>query len=113
MHELAIAMNIVEIAEEKAKESGVEKVLEIELEIGTLSGVVLEALEFAMAEAVKESVLEGAGLRIETTQGRGKCNECGKEFIIEDLYTNCPDCQSFDIEIIAGQELRVKAIYVE
>ena len=64
MHELSLAVNIVEIAEENAQSAGVQKFDEIVLEIGTLSGVVIEALEMAMDSAFKNSVLEHAVLNV-------------------------------------------------
>ena len=48
MHELSIAVNIVEIAEENARKEDAKLISEIELEIGSQSGVVLEALELAL-----------------------------------------------------------------
>lgn len=53
MHELSIVMGIIDIAEKEAKMAGVSIVEEIELEIGLLSGVEMEALEFAWNHAIK------------------------------------------------------------
>ena len=41
MHELSIAMNIVEIVEENAAAANCKAVSEIDLEIGSMSGVVI------------------------------------------------------------------------
>jgi hydrogenase nickel incorporation protein HypA/HybF len=60
MHELSIAMSIVEIAEDNAAMAGVKSVSEIQIEVGNLSGVVDEALEFALEEAVKNTILRNA-----------------------------------------------------
>jgi hydrogenase nickel incorporation protein HypA/HybF len=113
MHELSIAMSIVEIAEENVKQSNVTTVSEIELEVGELSGVVFEALEFAMEEAVRDTVLKDAIRKIIRIPGVAKCNECGFEFGTEDIYTPCPKCASFDSEVIKGKELRVKSLIAE
>lgn len=113
MHELSIAMNIVEIAEENAKQSGVNIITEIELEVGDLSGVVLEALEFAMEEAVKNTMLKDAKRIITSIGGMAKCNVCSHEFSIEDIHTPCPECASFDSEVIKGKELKVKSLIAE
>ena len=48
MHELSIAMNILEIAEENAKKLNAKIVHEIEIDIGELSGIDFDALEFAL-----------------------------------------------------------------
>lgn len=110
MHELSIAMSIVEIAEENAACSGVKTINEIQIEVGVLSGVVHEALEFAMEEAVKNTVLQNAKRVVINIPGKAKCNECKFEFELNDIYTPCPKCSSFNNEIISGQELRVKSM---
>lgn len=113
MHELSIAMSIVEIAEENIKQANLSKVTEIELDVGELSGVVYEALEFAMVEAVKDTVLQNAVRKINRIPGKAKCNDCGCEFEAEDIYTPCPKCASFDSEVINGKELKVKSLIAE
>ena len=113
MHELSIAMNIVEIVDEEVKKAEASVVRELELDIGRLSGVVIEALEFALTEAVKDSVLEKARITINDIPATAKCNECQFEFAVEDLYTPCPSCHSFDTEIISGGELRIRSLFVD
>ena len=113
MHELSIAMNILEIVDEEVKKAEASVVRELELDIGQLSGVVIEALEFALTEAVKDSVLEKARIIIHEVPATVKCNECHHEFAVEDLYTPCPSCRSFDTKIIKGGELRVRSLLVD
>ena len=68
MHELSIAANIVEIAEEFAFTHKATKIDKIELVVGKLSGVVSDSLEFAMEFAVKDTVLEHAEIVIEEVE---------------------------------------------
>ena len=111
MHELSIAMSIVEIAEENAAMAGVKN--EIQIEVGNLSGVVDEALEFALEEAVKNTILKNAKRMVIKTPGKAKCLECSHEFAVDDVFTPCPNCSSFNNEIVSGQELRVKSMLGE
>ena len=60
MHELSIVMGIIKIAEVEAEKAGAKNVDLIELEIGNLAGVEIEALDFAWTEAVKHTILENA-----------------------------------------------------
>jgi hydrogenase nickel incorporation protein HypA/HybF len=113
MHELSIALEIIEIAEEQVKKANALTVSEIELEIGELSGVEVDALEFALEVAVKDTVLSGAKRTVDVVHGRARCNDCSDEFPVEDLFTPCPECQGFNTRIIQGQELRVKSLFVE
>ena len=113
MHELSIVMSMVDIVEDELQKSGAGAVLEIELEIGTLSGVILEAMEFALDEGVKNTILGKTKKKIISIPGRAKCNQCSHEFDVEDLFTSCPECSSFDSTVIQGEELRIKSIVVE
>jgi hydrogenase nickel incorporation protein HypA/HybF len=113
MHELSIALSIVEIAEENAKNANTSVINEIELDIGTQSGVVLEALDFAMQSAVQGTMLEKANVKINSIPARAICAQCQHEFFVNDLFTPCPECGNPFCEIIQGKELKVKSIKAE
>lgn len=113
MHEFSIAMNIVDIATDYARKENVSVVKEIEIEVGELAGVVMDALEFCLEAAVKESILEGARMNIISIPAKARCNSCSHEFRIHDLYSLCPKCNSPAPEIMEGTQLRVKSLLVE
>lgn len=110
MHELSIIQSIVEIAEEQVRSREASKVDEIELEIGQLAGVEWSALDFAWEVGVQHSVLAEAQRIIYKIKGEAKCAECGTAFEMQNLYDNCPRCQSYFNTILKGKELRVKAL---
>ncbi len=112
MHELSVALGIVRIAEEETKKAHANKVETIELEIGTLAGIVFDALNFVWPSAVKDTVLENASLQINVIKAKGKCIDCDTIFDMEQLYDSCPKCKSNFKGIIQGKELRVKALEV-
>ncbi len=112
MHELSIALNIVDIASRETAKAGANSVSELELQVGSLSGVVIEALEFALKEAVRNSVLEKSEIIISEVEAMCKCNDCGMEYKAEALYDICPECHSADRTILQGQELLVKTLQV-
>ena len=108
-----IAVNIVEIATESAQNENAALVKEIDIEVGQLSGVVIDALDFCMEAAVKDTLMEGAKWNLIDIPGRGRCRSCSHEFEIRDLLTVCPECQAPSPEVYQGKELRVKSILVE
>lgn len=110
MHELSIALSIVDIAEEEVKKANASKVEKIELDIGNLSGVEIDALEFIWQEAVRSSVLENSERRINRIRGKAKCMECAEEFEMEQLFDACPKCNQYFNEIIQGKELKVRSL---
>lgn len=113
MHELSIAMGIVELAEKEAKKAGGEVIESIELEIGKLSGVEIEALDFAWPVAVKGTMLANAKRTVINPSGKAKCIDCGFVFDVEQLYDSCPKCNSYLKDIFQGKELRIKAITID
>jgi len=112
MHELGIMQNIVEIAQDYARRSNAEKVLKIVLEVGKLSGVVPEALEFCFSVCTKGTLLEGAELEIERVASLGVCKECGEKFDLVDNDFSCPICKGKNWNMISGRELIIKELGV-
>jgi len=110
MHELSIATGVVEICEQHA--AG-RRVLAVSLEIGALSGVVPEALEFCFEAATHGTLLEGARLDIARIAATGFCAACGTVAAISALFDPCPQCGGFPLELRSGEEMRVKDLEVE
>ena len=110
MHELSITQGVVEICAEKA--AG-RRVIAVVLEIGVLSGVVPEAVEFAFEVCSSGTPLEGARLDIERVAARGRCRSCGAEFPVQTYYDPCPACTLYGAELLSGEELRVRELEVE
>jgi hydrogenase nickel incorporation protein HypA/HybF len=69
VHELSIAQSVVEIVERTARENGMDAVSGVALEVGRLSGVDADSLRFAMEAAAPGTMLEGAEVEIELTEG--------------------------------------------
>lgn len=112
MHELSIALSIVETAEEEVKKAGGSLVEEIVLEIGDLAGVEQNALDFAWQEAVKHTVLEQAKCVVENKAGIARCLNCQKEFSLSYIYDLCPACDDFRKELLQGKEIRIKSLII-
>ena len=69
MHEISIALSIVEIATEEALRHGADKVEAVHLRIGPMAAVAREALIFAYGFASEGGIVEGSRLVIEEGQG--------------------------------------------
>lgn len=105
MHELSLTQNIVELALVHAQREGATVIRSITLEIGDLSGVIPDAVEFAFDVCSKETLAEGAELVIRRIPGRGRCLECQKECTMDSLAYACPHCGSFALETLQGKEM--------
>ena len=113
MHELGITQSIVEIADRCAREQGAQKVLSVTVELGRLSGVVPEALEFCYEVCSQGTLLQGSRLLIESVPALAMCRNCRREFPLEDLLASCPDCGSSWGDLISGEEMRIKEMEVD
>ncbi|MBO3460092.1 hydrogenase maturation nickel metallochaperone HypA [Aetokthonos hydrillicola Thurmond2011] len=109
MHELGITQNIVAIVAEHAKGVKVKRVL---LEIGQLSAIMPDAIRFCFDICAQGTVLEGATLEILETPGLGQCRKCSKKIALKQPFGIC-DCGSTQLDLIAGQELKIKEIEIE
>ncbi len=108
VHELALMEGVVETI---ADQLGDEHVAMVRLEIGELAGVDLDALRFCFDVCTRGTLLEGSELAILTIAGRARCRSCGAEQAMRALASACT-CGSFDRELVAGAELRLKDVEV-
>ena len=110
MHELSIALSIVDIAEEEVKKNNASVVEEIVIDIGMLSNIQVDSLEFLWDQAVKASVLEGAQRKLNLVPGKARCTVCCKEFQMNEIFDACPECHDFLNEIVEGKELKIRSL---
>lgn len=112
MHELSIVMSILDIAEKEAARAGAMEIEEIELDIGTLSTVDMDAFDFAWQQGVKDTLLADARTTINRIEGLARCMDCAVEFPVKEIFDPCPACGGHLLEILRGKELRVKSLVV-
>jgi hydrogenase nickel incorporation protein HypA/HybF len=110
MHELSIAMSIVDMAQEEAIRRSVH-VDAVHLELGALSGVVKEALLFSYQVACGGTSLEGSRLVVTEVPIEVYCPECKTPKILSSIqWFCCPDCGAQTPEVIHGKELTITAL---
>ncbi len=113
MHEMSIALSIIEAIEAKAAGEGPGRVSEVELLVGRLAGIETESLSFCFEAAAKGTIAEGARLAIEEPQGVGLCSECATSFPVSFYYAECPACRSLRVQIVSGEEFKIKSFTIE
>ena len=111
MHELSIALSIVEEAGEEAVRQGGGQVCAVHLRLGPLSGVVKEALLFSYAIACEGTSLAGSTLVIEDIPLLIACPQCRTERAPVSLQRlHCADCGTPASKLLRGAELEVYAL---
>jgi len=113
MHELSIAQSILAIAENAAPKNSNAVVTSVGLQIGELSGIEIESLEFALSVIKENTILQKADLNIEIIKGEAECTICKTIFPVNSFGTCCPQCASYFIKILKGREMKVLNIVVD
>jgi hydrogenase nickel incorporation protein HypA/HybF len=113
MHELSIAMSIVEMAEEEALRRNV-RVTAVHLKLGMLSGVVKEALLSSYGMACDGTSLEGSSLVIEEVPVEVFCETCSANRKLASMqWFICPECGATTPTVVHGKELEVSALEIQ
>jgi hydrogenase nickel incorporation protein HypA/HybF len=113
MHELSIAMSLVDLAQEEAgRHEG--RVCALHLRIGALAGVVPEALLASYEMACFETPLEGSRLVIEEVPVVVFCPQCEADRPLESVQAFCcPECGTPTPRVERGRELELVAMEIE
>ncbi len=112
MHELSIAMSIVEMAQQEAERRQV-KVDAVHLDLGMLSGVVKEALLFSYEVACDGTPLQGSRLVVKEIPIEVYCPACNKKQTLSTMqWFCCPECGLPTSEVLHGRELLIAALEV-
>lgn len=110
MHELSIAVALVEEAQQLARREHAAKVSAVSVRIGVLAGVEREALAFAFPLASEGTLLDGAGLSIEPEPLRVRCAACGAANDAMELCFQCPGCGSSDVNVSGGRDICITSL---
>ena len=105
MHELSLTQGLIEIAEEHARRENATVITSVTMEIGTLSGVMPEAVEFAFEACSQGTLADGATLEIRRIPALGRCQQCSQECAMENHLDGCSACGSYALDILIGQEM--------
>ena len=113
MHEMGIALQIVEIATASLPaDLSAARIAKVNLKVGKLAAVVPESLQFCFNVAVKDTPLEDAVLAIEEVPVVARCKDCQAQWAINEPVFVCKICQSGSLEILSGRELDIESIEV-
>ena len=108
MHELGIALRIVETVRERAAGAPVRVV---RVDVGQLVAVLPDALSFCFGLACEGTEAEGARLEIREVPGRARCRACEATFAVDRPYGRCA-CGGVALDLVAGEELWVRDMEV-
>jgi hydrogenase nickel incorporation protein HypA/HybF len=114
MHELSIALSIIDLAAEEAQRHGDVRVMEIHLKLGVLSGVVKEALESSFQFARENTPLEEAQLVIEEVPVLVSCATCRTTRpVVSPQELFCAECGTPSPDVVSGRGLEIVALEIQ
>jgi hydrogenase nickel incorporation protein HypA/HybF len=113
MHELSVALRIVEALEQELAGEEDLQVAVVSIEVGTLTALVPEALQFSWNLATEDSRLQGSRLDIQILDAAGYCPECQSEHVLTSLQSmRCPVCRTPITQITGGNDLEILTVEV-
>ena len=113
MHELSIALSILDIASEESERRGGVLIKTVHMKLGGLSGVVKGALESAYELARESSPFPESNLLIEEMPIVVYCESCQSEQPIESIQMMCcPKCGTPTANVVSGRELEITAMEI-
>jgi hydrogenase nickel incorporation protein HypA/HybF len=111
MHELSIALSIIEGVSEEVQRLGGVQVTSVHLKLGSLSGVVKDSLLFSYQLACQGTPLEGSELVVEETPAIVHCPQCNADQVLTTVqHFRCPQCGAPTPEVLSGREVEVVAM---
>ena len=113
MHELPVTEGILRTVLKAAGKAGAQRITEIRLKVGVLSGVVPECIQEYLDMIAAGTVAEGARIIAEEAPIRILCRSCKSESPVTRGTDTCPLCGSRDFKIVAGWEVEVGSITAE
>lgn len=113
MHEMGIMSGVLDSVNTAAQNAQAERVTKIILNIGEMTEIIQDSLEFAFQVMSEGTLSEGAELVIKTVTPHSICLDCGHEFDHDRFHRMCPECGSYSTSMTRGRELDIESIEVD
>lgn len=112
MHEIGVVRSLCKTVLDYAMENNVSQISEIVCQVGELSLVIPQYVEEIYPTVVAGTELENTRLLLETVPGLAICNGCDEVFNVVENEGYCPNCGSFDKDVLSGRDFSIKEIHV-
>jgi hydrogenase nickel incorporation protein HypA/HybF len=113
MHEGLLTEDLFDHVLIHAREANARHITRVKVSIGALSDYTPESIQFYWDSLAPGTIAEGAELEFENTPGTARCNHCGEEFEITELYVTCPKCGKFPVAVTGGNGVYLSSLEIE
>lgn len=113
MHEIGIVRSMCKTVMDFAQENNIAEISEIVCQCGELSLVIPKYVEDLYPVVTDDfPLLQQTKLIVEIVPGLAECDECDEIFNVVENKGYCPNCGSFDKQILSGKDFSIKEIHV-
>jgi hydrogenase nickel incorporation protein HypA/HybF len=113
MHELGIATSLLQQVRTEMQRRPNAFPCRVGVRIGEMAAIDQDALRFAFDSMTRGTDLQSLELRIESCPLRNRCQACGRDFVVYNYESRCPQCGSLETVFAAGDELELAYLEVE
>ncbi len=113
MHEFSVVQSLMGLIEQNAMQNNAKSVSKVVIKIGKMSGIEPHLLKMAFDTFKEKTICENAQLEMIIQDVVAKCEDCGKEFIIENNRFICPFCEGYNLQIIDGEDMYLLSLELE
>lgn len=113
MHELSVANSIIEHAINVANENNASDIKEIELEIGSMSGIDKDSFSFVMSCLKDSSGFNNCNIKIIYLENYYECTNCETKHNEGFNGENCSICNNGILILKGNSDVKIKSILIE
>ena len=113
MHEFSIVQSLLDLIEKNAKENNAKSVSKVVVKIGKLSGVEPHLLKIAFDTFKEKTICENAQLEMVIQDVIALCEDCSREFVVENNRFICPFCEGYNLKIVDGEDMYLMSLELE
>lgn len=113
MHEIGVVRSMLKTVDDFCEKNDVKEVEEIVLDIGELSLVIPQYVEDVYPAVVDETKYKNTKLVINVIPGMAECDDCDEIFNVVETKGYCPNCGSFDKQVLSGEDFTIREIHIK
>lgn len=113
MHEFSVVQSLLDLIEKHALENKAKSVSKVVIKVGKMSGIEPHLLKIAFDTFKEKTICENAKLEMAIQDVMAKCEDCNKDFSIENNRFICPFCNSYNLQIVDGEDMYLMSLELD
>lgn len=114
MHEISLVQGLFSQLHELAAENGASRIISVTMEIGSMSGVVVDSFQFGFdILSADDDLVRDARLIINVPDVDYTCSDCGHIETRTTKPDQCPQCGDFLLIPKGGDDLLLRQVELE